>query len=172
MSFTQRDVDQKNAKVLAGKMKQPGLNLKPVAEILKPKHRPKHRPNSYNPKIVTAFFAEHGIPEPEYEFYFHPTRDWRFDLAFPNRTRKIFDETGNVSAIATIEGGAGDGGLAIEVDGGIFCGGGHNRGAQMLKTWEKENESVAMGWRIIRCQPSDLCTETVAALVKRCLKIS
>jgi hypothetical protein len=97
----------------------------------------------HNPKVVTAFFCQAGIMPPEFEYVFHPTRKWRFDVAWP-----LFK-------------------LALEVDGGIFIHGGHNRGAQMLKTWEKENEAVARGWRILRCQPSGLLKQEMIDLVKR-----
>jgi uncharacterized protein (UPF0128 family) len=108
--------------------------------------------SSYNQKVVTAFFASEGIPEPEYEFKFHATRKWRFDLAWKRYT---------------------DGGkhLAVEVQGGIWSGGRHNRGAAMLKEWEKLNEAAAAGWRIMYCQPSDLCTVDFARLVKRALNL-
>ena len=105
---------------------------KMLADDILALHRPDkektaHRTKSYNPDVVTAFFAEHGIPKPEFEYQFHSTRKWRFDLAFLNFYRP----------------------LAIEVDGGIWIQGGHNRGAQMKKTWEKENEAACMGWRIL-----------------------
>lgn len=108
---------------------------------------------AYNPQVVCAYFAEHGIPEPAFEFYFHPSRKWRFDLAWPNGY-----------AISK-------GGVALEVDGGIWIQGGHNRGAQMLKTWEKENEAVCLGWRILRCEPKDLCTGNILNYIKRALTI-
>jgi len=101
--------------------------------------------SGYNQKVVLAFFKEHGIPEPEFEVRFHPDRMWRSDICWRGR------------------------GLMLECDGGIFIAGGHNRGAQMLKTWEKENEACCMGYRILRCQPKDLCTKDTADLIKRCL---
>ena len=104
---------------------------------------------SYNPKIVTAFFAECGIPRPEFEWRFHPLRKWRFDIAWPNAI----------------------GGLAVEVDGGIWIAGGHNRGAQIKKTWEKENEANCTGWHILKCEPKDLCTNDFANTIKRALNL-
>jgi hypothetical protein len=105
----------------------------------------KYKPLWYNTKIVTAFFADSGIPEPKFEYRFHPERKWRFDICWPMA------------------------GLALEVDGGIWIQGGHNRGAQMLKTWEKENEAICSGYRILRCQPKDVCTTETAKLIKRAL---
>lgn len=102
---------------------------------------------AYNPKIVTAYFAGEGIPTPEFEYKFHPVRKWRMDIAWPHEF------------------------LFLEVNGGIWIAGGHNRGAQMLKDWEKWNEAVAMGWKPLFCQPKDLCTAAMATLIKRALKM-
>jgi len=100
----------------------------------------------YNELIVRCFFRQEGLPSVETEFKFHPERRWRFDFAWP-----YFK-------------------LALEVDGGIWIRGGHNRGAQMLKTWEKENTAVVMGWRILRCQPKDLCLTSTARMIKEALR--
>lgn len=111
----------------------------------------------YNPKIVIAYFESQGIPKPEVEYKFHPERKWRFDFAWPD----------NIVLRGTMIKMP----VALEVDGGIWIAGGHNRGAQMLKTWEKENEAVCMRWGILRCQPKDLCTEKTASLIKRALNL-
>ena len=75
--------------------------------------------SSYNPKVVTAFFAVYGIPAPWFEHKFHDNRNWRFDSAWLEAGGKPY--------------------VAIEVQGGIWGGGRHNRGAAMLKEWEKLN---------------------------------
>jgi hypothetical protein len=100
----------------------------------------------YDPIIVNAWLSENGIPLPEYEYKFHPTRKWRMDLAWVDK--KIF----------------------VEVQGGIFVNGRHSRGAAMLKEWEKINNASAMGWRVLYCQPCDLCTMDMVKLIKECLK--
>lgn len=99
----------------------------------------------YNQTIARLFFEEQHLPSPETEFRFHPERKWRFDFAWPEHK------------------------VALEVDGGIWISGGHNRGAQMLKTWEKENEAVCMGWRILRCEPKAVCLVATAELIRRAL---
>jgi len=53
----------------------------------------------------------------------------------------------------------------LEVDGGIWIQGGHNRGAQIKKTWEKENAAQLLGWKILKCEPRDLCTVEIAAMI-------
>lgn len=107
----------------------------------------------YNPAIVVAYFRECGLPVPQMEFKFCEWRQWRFDFAWPSYTKHYSHP------------------VALEVDGGIWIRGGHNRGAQIKKTWEKENRAQIMGWRIIKCEPKDLCTEDTAKLIKEALGI-
>lgn len=92
----------------------------------------------HNPKVVTAFLASFGIPEPQYEFRFHVSRRWRFDLAWPKR------------------------GVALEIQGGIWTQGRHSRGAAMLAEWEKLNTAAGLGWRILYCQPKELLKQEMA----------
>lgn len=62
----------------------------------------------------------------ERELRFAPPRRWRFDFA--HRGLKI----------------------AIEVDGGTWIAGRHNRGSSIEKDMEKYNAAVAHGWRVLR----------------------
>lgn len=101
----------------------------------------------YNKVIAGLFFQEQKLPPPDTEFRFHPERKWRFDFAWPDCK------------------------VALEVDGGIWISGGHNRGAQMLKTWEKENEAACMGWRILRCEPKSVCLVSTAELIRRAITV-
>ena len=99
----------------------------------------------YDKNIVNAWFKELGIPEPVYEYRFHPTRKWRMDMAWIDQ--KVF----------------------LEVQGGIFVRGRHSRGAAMLKEWEKINTASSMGWRVLYCQPSDVCMIETADIIKLAL---
>lgn len=63
------------------------------------------------------------------EHRFHPTRKWRFDLAWPIRR------------------------VAVEVDGGAFIAGRHARGAGIRGDCEKFSEAAALGWRVLRVLP-------------------
>ena len=64
--------------------------------------------------------------EPVRELQFHPDRKWRFDFAFvPEK-------------------------LAVEIEGGLFVGGGHSRGKGYESNLEKYNQAVLMGWRVLR----------------------
>lgn len=119
-------------------------NVKPVVEgKVKENKRSQHK-SSYS-NIFLPVCESLNIPKPEIEYHFHSSRNWRFDFAWPQQ--KVF----------------------LEIDGGIWTTGGHNRGAQMLKTWEKENEAAILGWRCIRCQPDEVNTFQTAELLKRAL---
>jgi very-short-patch-repair endonuclease len=92
-----------------------------------------------------VFFAAckvRGIPEPVTEHRFHAVRKWRFDYAWPQYR------------------------VALEVDGGIFTGGKHGRGAGIAKDHEKANYAAAMGWLLIRVQPKHLNLEVTAQFIK------
>ena len=66
-----------------------------------------------------------GIPTPEKEFRFHELRKWRFDFCWP--TQKI----------------------AVEIQGGIWKNGGHNRALGYLRDCEKLNEAQLLGYRVL-----------------------
>lgn len=86
-------------------------------------------------------------PAPVREFRFAPPRMWRFDFAWPAAR------------------------LSVEIDGGIFIGGGHNRGLRFTSDAEKYNTAVEMGWRVLRFTTLDLrqrpvqCVEQVLRLL-------
>ena len=80
------------------------------------------------------------------EHRFHVTRRWRFDYAWPEHQ------------------------LALEVEGGVWVGGRHTSGAGFIKDMEKYNEAACMGWRIIRCQPRQLCTMQTIETLRRALQ--
>jgi very-short-patch-repair endonuclease len=92
----------------------------------------------YNTLVVSAYFKECGLPEPTTEYKFHSERKWRFDFAWPEFR------------------------VALEVEGGIWIGGRHNRGRGFKKDMEKYNSAARLGWRVLRFEPSQLCmAETV-----------
>ena len=99
----------------------------------------------YNPRIVTAYLAEFGIPEPVYEHRFHPTRQWRFDLAWPDNM------------------------LALEVQGGLFLRGRHTNGAALRKEYEKLTAAAVLGWRVMFVEPKDLCMNDTAMKIQAAL---
>jgi len=67
--------------------------------------------------------------EAEYRFC---DRRWRFDFAFPLKR------------------------VAVEVEGGIYNYGRHNRPTGMIADMEKYNEAAAMGWTVLRFTPQQV----------------
>lgn len=76
--------------------------------------------------------ASAGLPVPVQEHRFHATRRWRFDLAWPGRM------------------------IAVEVDGGVWSGGRHTRGAGFSEDCRKLNAATLLGWRVLRFTGADL----------------
>lgn len=107
----------------------------------------------YNAKIVVAYFKESGLPEPQLEFKFHPERKWRFDFAWLQE---------GLDGVARV---------ALEVEGGIWTGGAHGRGSGIARDIEKYNAAAVCGWRVLRCQPKDLCTQATVNMIKSCLHL-
>jgi hypothetical protein len=97
-----------------------------------------------NPLFLARLKAE-GLPLPTAEYRFHPARKWRFDWAW------IAEK------------------IALEVDGGVWTGGRHTRGAGFLKDMEKMNAAAALRWRVLRCTPSTLCKTDTIELLKTVL---
>ena len=66
------------------------------------------------------------------EYRFHPTRKWCFDFARPDIR------------------------LAVEIDGGVWIGGGHSGGQGQVDDMEKGNAAVALGWQTLRFIPAQV----------------
>ena len=71
-------------------------------------------------------------PMPETEYKFCPTRRWKFDFAYPQDK------------------------IAIEIEGGLWIQGRHNRAPGMIKDMEKYNCATVMGWKVLRYTPQNL----------------
>jgi len=96
-------------------------------------------------QVPVGHFAAFGLPEPEREHRFDPPRKWRFDFAWP--TKKI----------------------ALEVEGGVWTGGRHTRGGGFMKDMEKYNQAAIIGWRVVRCVPSEVKGLATIAMIERLL---
>ena len=84
-----------------------------------------------------------GLPEPEREWRFHPTRRFRFDLAWVNEK------------------------LAVECEGGTWIQGRHQRGAGFEEDCHKYGEAVLHGWRVLRFTRSMIDSGLALAMVVR-----
>jgi len=82
--------------------------------------------------IFMALLRDAGLPRPVTEYRFHVKRLWRMDYAW------VEDK------------------VALEVEGGIWAGGRHNRASGFLRDMEKYNTATMMGWRVVRCTPQTL----------------
>lgn len=86
-----------------------------------------------------------GLPAPVREHRFHPVRRWRFDYAWPEQR------------------------VALEVDGGVWTGGRHTRGAGFIKDMEKLNTATIAGWRVVRVVPGKLCASATVGMLESLL---
>ena len=88
-----------------------------------------------------------GLPAPRREHRFHPTRRWRFDLAWPDAL------------------------VAVEVEGGAYSGGRHTRGKGFEGDCEKYNEASLDGWTLIRVTPKMINDGRALAWIERALAL-
>lgn len=97
--------------------------------------------------LFFSLLKREGLPVPEREWRFAKSegRNFRIDYAWP--TLKV----------------------GLEVDGAIWTGGRHTRGAGWLKDTEKLNLAASMGWRMLRCTPDQLTNLATIAILKRAL---
>jgi len=80
-------------------------------------------------------------PELATEHRFHPERRWRFDFAhLPTKT-------------------------AIEINGGVWSGGRHVRGAGYLRDREKINAAQMLGWKVFELGTGQVTTDNVQAII-------
>lgn len=81
------------------------------------------------------------------EHKFHPSRQWRFDLAIVDRQ------------------------VAIEIDGGGFVAGRHSQGAGQRRDMEKYGEALRLGWVVVRCMPEHVKSGDALRWVEAALKL-
>lgn len=84
-------------------------------------------------------------PEPAREHRFHPVRKWRFDFAWPDRL------------------------FAVEIEGGVWTGGRHTRGAGFVKDMEKYNAAAELGWKVLRFHGGEVRKGTAIKTVMEAL---
>jgi very-short-patch-repair endonuclease len=93
-------------------------------------------------ELFEKVLIQSGIPVPEREYKFHPSRKWRIDFAWP--------------AVK----------LAVEIEGGAFSSGRHTRGAGFRRDIEKYNELALAGYTLFRFMPEQLMGCGIDTIVK------
>lgn len=86
-----------------------------------------------------------GLPPPEMEYHFHPTRKWSVDLCWPGAK------------------------LAVECDGAVHAGGRHVRGAGYEADCIKQAELVQAGFRVLRFTTSQIESGVACGYIERIL---
>ena len=76
------------------------------------------------------------------EYKFHPDRRWKFDFCLPNNK------------------------LAIEIEGGVWVQGRHNRGQGFVNDCEKYMEAQLLGWVVYRLPEPLINSKNVERLVR------
>lgn len=84
-----------------------------------------------------------GLPEPVAEFRFHPERKWRFDVAWPDLKVALEQE-----------------GIVYPQKGDHKLDGRHTSVAGFTADIEKYGEAFKLGWRVLRCLPSQVTDGT------------
>lgn len=79
---------------------------------------------------IAAWLESVGVPRPVCEHRFHPTRKWRFDLAWPERQ------------------------IAVETQGGLWVSGAHVQPLGYANDCEKLNEAQLLGWVVLWVVPN------------------
>jgi len=72
-------------------------------------------------------------------------RRWRFDYAIPDKK------------------------IAIEIEGGVWISGRHNRASGFLKDMEKYNTATILGWRVLRFTPEEFANGEAFKYIKELL---
>lgn len=96
-------------------------------------------------KLFRALLRQEGLLQPVSEFVFASPRRWRFDYAWPENR------------------------VALEVEGGIWTGGRHTRGAGFLKDIEKYNRAAELGWLVLRTSPANFYSDGMIQSIKAVL---
>jgi hypothetical protein len=86
------------------------------------------------------------LPVPEYKFALALGRQWRFDWAWPKHR------------------------IALEVEGGHYKVGRHQRPAGFVEDMHKYNAAALDGWLVLRVIPKDLQSTTTLDMVRKALE--
>lgn len=82
------------------------------------------------------------------ELKFHNVRKWKFDFGIELHPKMI----------------------GIEIEGGAWISGRHNRGAGFIKDMEKYNHATLLGWRVLRFTPQQVLDGSAIEFIKKVLE--
>lgn len=102
-------------------------------------------------KIFNTVCEKIGLPRPIPEYKFHDSRKWRIDYFFKNPLNGVQ--------------------VALEVEGGVYGYGRHNRASGFIKDMEKYNAMAEKGILLVRVIPQHLCTMKNLETLRKALKI-
>ena len=105
------------------------------------------KPAQSAPDAFTRLCASELHVECVREYRFHEKRRWRFDYAIPAHK------------------------IAIEIDGGVWVLGRHNRPQGYIADLEKFNEAAANGWLVLKFTPQQQYSIKTIALLQRAIKL-
>lgn len=118
------------------------LNLPPAPTL-----RAKHDEPSHLVAELVQQMAVVGIRAESQEWKFHPSRKWRFDLAWPAKK------------------------IAVEIHGGIHTGGRHTRSGGFERDREKMNEAQLLGWLVLEVTGEQIRTGQALGWIERALEV-
>lgn len=105
------------------------------------------KPENWSRRLLTQCQAL-KLPIPSLEYLFHPVRRWRFDCVWVEAK------------------------IAVEIEGGLWVNGRHNRAQGFLADMMKYNEATRLGWRVYRFSPSQVKKGMAVLYVGRILRES
>ena len=100
---------------------------------------------SHLEEALLAQIREAGLPDPEREARVCKERRWRLDFLFP-------------------------GGLAVEVEGGVWSAGRHTRGKGFTSDVEKYNACLLRGIRVLRVTGEMVASGEAVRLIRRAIE--
>jgi len=98
-------------------------------------------------RILFMFLKALNLPYPQPEYKFHPYRRWRFDYAWIDRK------------------------VALEIEGGVWTQGRHNRAKGFIGDMEKYNAAMILGWKVLRVLPTQVVSGEAVKLLRPLLEV-
>lgn len=99
-------------------------------------------------RLLAVAIALTGLPAPQREYRFHPTRRWRIDFAWPAHR------------------------LAVEIEGGIYRGGAHTSVTGLKRDIEKGNALTMAGYRLLRFHGDQIKSGEAVTLIAQALGVA